>query len=314
MPEKVIIGECWARDGLQNETNIVSTDDKVKVINRLQQIGFKKIEATSFAHLKYLPQFSDAEEVLKRIDRQPGVDFRAIVANERGMRRCVEAVEKGYGVQEVALIVAASEAYNLSNVKMSHADNKPILENMCKMAREAGLNIIGWVLTAFGCAITGDVPLEKVRDWGRWWKEQGARYIGFGDTTGESNPLKTYRFFEYMQEAGFSPDEIIVHWHDTQGMGQANNLAALQCGMKYFDGSLGAMGGPPAIVGEKTYHAGFAGNCCTEDMVGMFEEMGVATGIDRNGLLEVGRLAESIVGRPLRSSVIHSSSTRNPEL
>ena len=196
---------------------------------------------------------------------------------------------------------------------MSHADNKPILEKMCKMARGAGLNIIGWVLTAFGCAITGDVPLAKVRDWGYWWKEQGARYIGFGDTTGESNPLKTYQFFEYMQEAGFSPDEIIVHWHDTQGMGQANNLAALQCGMKYFDGSLGAMGGPPAIVGKKTYHAGFAGNCWTEDMVGMFEEMGVATGIDRKGLLEVGRLAESIVGRPLRSSVIHSSFTITPE-
>ncbi len=313
LTKEVIIGECWARDGLQNEVNVVSTDDKVMMINKLQEVGFKKIEVTNFAHPKMLPQFHDAEEVLKRINRKPGVDFRAIVTNEAGMKRCVEAKEKGYGVEEVAFVISASEPHNLANVRMTHAENKPLLEKLCKMARDAEIDIIGWVLTAFGCAIGGDVPLDVARDLGYWWQDNGAKYIGFGDTTGQSNPILVYEAYEYWKDAGFTTDEIIVHWHDTRGVGQAKNVAALQCGMKYFDSSLGAIGGQPAVVGGKVYHTGFAGNCCTEDMVCMFEEMGVNTGIDIEGILHLGRLAETIVNRPLRSNVIRCGPVRHRE-
>lgn len=311
LPKKVIIGECWARDGLQNETKFIPTDAKVDMINRIQDIGFKKIEVTNFAHPKYLPQFRDAEEVLKRVKRKPGVDFRAIVTNDKGMERAIRAKENGYGVQEVAFVISASEPHNKANVGMTHAENKPLIEKMCKMATDNDIDIVAWVLTAFGCAINGDTPLDVARDLGNWWKDMGATYIGFGDTTGESNPLKVYEFYEYMKAHGFTTDEIIVHWHDSRGVGQAKNVAALQCGMKYFDSSLGAIGGQPAVVGGKVYHKGFSGNCCTEDMVCMFEEMGVDTGIDIEAMLYTGRLAETLVGRPLRSNVTRCGPVRH---
>ncbi|GAW93937.1 hydroxymethylglutaryl-CoA lyase [Calderihabitans maritimus] len=303
LPRKVIIGECWARDGLQNEKKIIPTEQKVYMINKFQELGFKKIEVTNFAHPKYLPQFADALEVLKRIDRKPGVDFRAIVTNMRGLERAIEAKEMGYPVQELAFVISASEAHNKANVNMSHKENMALLEKMCEKALEHGFNILAWVLTAFGCPIKGDVPIEKVVEFGKWWKSLGARWIGFGDTTGMCNPRQASYFYEYIKDEGFTPEEIIVHFHDTRGTGIANNVAALQAGMIYFDTSIGAIGGQPA-TGAPLYHLGYAGNTCTEDLVCMFEEMGVDTGIDIQGLMEVGREAERIVGRQLRSNVI----------
>lgn len=303
LPEKVIMGECWARDGLQNESTIVPTKDKVAMINKFQALGFKKIEVTNFAHPKYLPQFADAEEVLKQIERRPGVDFRAIVTTERGMQRAIAAKEGGYGVHEIAMVISASEAHNLSNVNMTHQENIALLEKLSKMALDSGHEILGWVLTAFGCPIMGDVPLAQVARLGKWWKEMGARYIGFGDTTGMANPLQVARFYDYMLAEGFTPEEIIVHFHDTRGVGVANNLVALMQGMIYFDSSMGAIGGQPQ-TGADLYHLGYAGNTCTEDLVLMFEEMGVKTGIDVWGLCETGFEAERIVGRQLRSNVI----------
>ncbi|NLL19438.1 MAG: hydroxymethylglutaryl-CoA lyase [Clostridia bacterium] len=303
LPEKVIMGECWARDGLQNEGKIIPTEDKVRMINKFQALGFKKVEVTSFAHPKYLPQFADAEEVLQQVDRLPGVDFRAIVTTERGMQRAIAAKEQGFGVHEIAMVISASEAHNLSNVNMNHKENMALLEKLAKMSLDSGHEILGWVLTAFGCPIMGDVPLEQVAQLGKWWKDLGAKYIGFGDTTGMANPLQVDEFYEYMLAEGFTPDEIIVHFHDTRGVGVANNLVALMKGMIYFDSSMGAIGGQPN-TGAELYHLGYAGNTCTEDLVLMFEEMGVDTGIDRWGLCETGFEIERIVGRQLRSNVI----------
>lgn len=303
LPEKVIIGECWARDGLQNEKNIVSTEDKVRMINRFQELGIKKIEVTNFAHPKYLPQFADAEEVLKKVERKPGVDFRGIVTTKRGMERAIAAKEAGYGVHEVAMVISASEAHNLANVKMNHKENMALLEELAQMARDSEHVILGWVLTSFGCPIMGDVSLEKVVELSRWWKEIGAQFIGLGDTTGMCNPKQAFYFYEYLKDRGLIPEEIIVHFHDTRGTGVANSLAALMCGMIYFDTSIGAIGGQPA-TGAELYHLGYAGNTCTEDLVCMFEEMGVSTGIDVWGLCELGFEAEKIVGRQLRSNVI----------
>lgn len=303
LPEQVIMGECWARDGLQNEKNIISTEDKICMINSFQELGFKKLEVTNFAHPKYLPQFADAEELLKRIERRPGVDFRAIVTTERGMERAIVAKEQGFGVDEIAMVISASEAHNLSNVNMTHKENIKLLEKLTKMALDSGHEVLGWVLTSFGCPIMGDVPLEQVAQLGNWWKNIGARYIGFGDTTGMANPLQVAQFYEYMLNEGFTSDEIIVHFHDTRGTGIANSLVALMQGMVYFDGSMGAIGGQPN-TGADLYHLGYAGNTCTEDMVLMFEEMGVSTGIDVWGLCEAGFEIEKIVGRQLRSNVI----------
>jgi hydroxymethylglutaryl-CoA lyase len=303
LPERVVFGECWARDGLQNEATFVPTEQKLEMIAGMVEAGFTKIEATSFAHPKYLPQFADAEELLRRIPRKPGVDYRAICANLRAVERAVRSREEGYGVDEIAMVISSTEAHNRANVGMGLDENMRLLEQMTRRALDTGHQVFGWVLTSFGCPIAGDVPVEQVLRMGRFWKDLGARYIGFGDTTGVSNPRQVSAFYEQALASGFTRDEIVVHFHDTRGLGIANSLVALSHGLRYFDSSLGAIGGQPK-TGAAEYHLGYAGNVCTEDLVGMFEEMGVATGIDQARLLALGRRAEELLGRRLRSNYL----------
>lgn len=303
LPSEIIVGECWTRDGLQNEVGVISTEDKVEMITRAVDCGFKRIEATSFAHPKYLPQFADAEELLRRIPRRPGVHYRAICTTQRAVERAIASKEEGYGVDEIAMVISSTEEHNQANVGMDHATNKDLLTRMTRMARETGHEVFGWVLTSFGCPIRGDVPLEEVSEMAKWWVDLGVDYLGFGDTTGSSNPIQVSRFYEYMLGEGFDKDKIVVHFHDTRGWGLANSMTALTFGLKYFDSCIGAIGGQPR-TGAAEYHSGFAGNTCTEDMVGMFEEMGVTTGIDLEKMITMGKRAEQILGRKLRSNFI----------
>ncbi len=303
LPKEVVIGECWARDGLQNEHKVVSTEDKIEIIRRMVEAGCTTLEATSFAHPKYLPQFADAEEVLRRIPRKEGVHYRAICTTMRAVERAIASREEGYGVDEIAMVISTSEAHNLANVRMTHAENKRLLEKMVRASLDSGHKVFGWALTAFGCPIRGDIdPAESVA-LGKWWKDIGAEIIGFGDTTGSSNPAQVSRFYEHVLAEGFTTDEVVVHFHDTRGWGVANSLTALTFGFTHFDTSLGAIGGQPR-TGAADYHHGFSGNTCTEDLVGMFEEMGVATGIDLEQLIQTGRRCEEILGRRLRSNFI----------
>ncbi|WP_025321151.1 hydroxymethylglutaryl-CoA lyase [Deferrisoma camini] len=305
LPDEVIIGECWARDGLQNEPLIVPTRKKVEMITGMVEAGFRKIEATNFAHPKYLQQFADAEEVLRQIPRKEGVDYRAICTTLKGIERAVKSKDEGYGVDEIAMVISASEAHNLANVNMTHDENKKLLEQMTRRAIDTGHTVFGWVLTSFGCPINGDVPLDHVAKMGKWWKDIGATFIGFGDTTGVANPRQVSEFYEYMLAEGFTTDEVVVHFHDTRGWGVACSLVALTFGFRYFDTSLGAIGGQPK-TGAAEYHRGYAGNTCTEDLVGMFEEMGVRTGLDMDKLLELGRKAEQTLNRRLRSNFLQA--------
>lgn len=305
LPEDVIIGECWARDGLQNEAAIVPVERKVEMISGLVEAGFRKIEATSFAHPKYLPQFNDAEEVLRRIPRKPGVQYRGLCTRMKGVERAIRSKQEGAGVDELELVLAASEAYNLVNVKMTRDENKKAIEPMAEAALASGHVLFGWVATSFGCPIGGDVPLAEVAATARWWKELGARFVGFGDTTGSANPRQVSAFLEYMFAEGFTADEVVVHFHDTRGWGLANALVALAQGVRYLDTSLGAIGGQPK-TGAAEYHRGYSGNACTEDLVGMLEEMGTRTGIDVPKLLRLGRRSEEILGRRLRSNYLEA--------
>ncbi len=305
LPREVILCECWAREGIQNETAVLPTEAKIRMIELMVKSGFQKIEAVSFAHPRYLPQFADAEEILQKIPRREGVSYRAITANMRALQRCVEAKKNGFGIDEAAFVLAASEPYNLANVNMSHAENIPLLEEMCRIAVSEKIEFIGWVATAFGCELAGDIPIETVRDLGRWWLDHGASFVGFGDTHGVANPVQVHKFYDYMANFGFTPGNTIVHFHDTRGNGIANSVAALQCGMVYFDSSLGATGGPPAFSDQHTAALqGSSGNCSSEDLACLFEEMGVHTGIDLLLLMQAGLDVEKIMGRMLRANVI----------
>jgi hydroxymethylglutaryl-CoA lyase len=303
MPESVVLGECWARDGLQSEPGFVPTEQKIEMIAGMVEAGFTRIEATSFAHPKYLPQFKDAEEVLAKIPRREGVHYRGICTTPTAIERAVKSREEGFGVDEIAMVISSSERHNKANVNMTHDENKALLEQMARRALQTGHEVLGWVLTSFGCPITGDVPIEDVIALGKWWKDLGARYIGFGDTTGVANPRQVANFYEALLAAGFTRDEVVVHFHDTRGWGVANTLTALTFGFRYVDSSLGAIGGQPK-TGAASYHRGHTGNTGTEDLVGMLEEMGIETGVDIDRVISLGKRAEACVGRALRSNYI----------
>ncbi len=303
LPKSVIVGECWARDGLQSEPVVVPTDAKVEMISRMVEAGFREIEATSFAHPKYLPQFADAEEVLRRIPRRKGVRYRAICTTLKSIERAIRSKDEGFGVDEIAMVISASEAHNRANVGMGQEENKRLLEQMTKRALATGHSVFGWALTSFGCPIAGDVAPARAVALGQFWKDLGADLIGFGDTVGVANPRQVSRFYEEALAAGMPRDRIVVHFHDTRGWGVANTLAALTFGFRYVDTSLGAIGGQPKS-GSASYHRGHTGNTCTEDLVPMLEEMGIATGIDVAGLLALGARAEELIGRRLRSNFL----------
>ncbi|MCR4376258.1 MAG: hydroxymethylglutaryl-CoA lyase [Acidobacteria bacterium] len=304
IPASVIACECWARDGLQSMPTLVSTDDKVEMINRIVGAGFRKLEVTSFSHPKLLPQFADAADVLKRIDRRPDVSYVVLMPNTKGFDRLEACQKEGCGATEIILMISSSEAHNKLNFRMTHAE--AMAEHAAIMARAhaLGIRVIGCAGTVYGCPVQGDLTTREVATIVKFYLDEGAQTIMLGDTTGVANPrLVRERMGELM--AQFPGAEFIAHFHDTRGTGIANTIAMLELGVRYVDSSVGAIGGQPA-TGAAKYSAGFTGNACTEDLIGMLAEMGVATGIDLPRLLDAGRRAEDILGQRLRSNILRS--------
>jgi hydroxymethylglutaryl-CoA lyase len=309
LPDKVKICECWVRDGLQGEPQFIPTDKKIALINRMIDAGFKRIEVTSFAHPKLIPQFADCMEVLKGIRRPDDVCFVAIIPNDKALDRLMDACDKGYGVHEITAILSASEDHLLANLEKTFKDAMPPLGDLVRRARQAGIRVIGCIGTAFGCPLAGEVPISKVIELTDWYLQQGATSIMLGDTTGEANPRQVREVYSEMR-GRFPGVDFVAHFHDTRGMGLANTLAALEEGLVYHDSSFGGMGGQPATKRPK-YHKGFAGNTCTEDMVLMMNEMGIDTGLDMNEVLDLALYVEEVCGRKLHGHVTRSGYIRH---
>lgn len=308
IPRQVNICECWARDGIQGEERFIPTEIKLQMINQMVRLGFRRMEATSFSHPKLVKQFADSVEVLKGLPRADDISYIAIVPNQKALERLLDCCQAGYGVQEITAIISASEDHLLANLERTMEEAKPPLAKIVRQARSEGLKVIGCIGTSFGCPLSGEVPLQRVVELTDWYLEQGADYIMLGDTTGEANPLQVRRVYQEM--LGRYPGvDFIGHFHDTRGMGLANTLAALEQGVVYHDSSLGGIGGQPSTKRPK-YHFGLTGNTCTEDMLIMLEELGVETGVDAIGAIELSRRAEEICGRELLGHTTRSGPVR----
>jgi len=309
IPDSVIFCECWARDGLQSIPKVIPTADKIEMIHRIIDSGIRKIEVTSFSHPKLLPQFADCTEILQKIDRHPDVSYVVLMPNEKGFDRFETCVREGHGADEIILMISASAAHNMVNFRMDHDTAKRAHAAIMERSHRLGVRIIGCTGTVYGCPIAGDVPMRDVIDITRFYIDAGAQTIMLGDTIGSANPRQVReRLAELM--ALFPKTEFIAHFHDTRGTGVVNSLVALECGVRYIDGSLGAIGGQPH-TGNSKYQYGFTGNTCSEDLLCMLEEMGVHTGVDLPKLLDNGRRAEEIIGQPLRANVIRSGLVRH---
>jgi len=303
-PEPIVACECWARDGLQSMPIHVSTGHKVEMIERAVRAGFKKVEVTSFSHPKLLPQFADAEDVLRKIERRPGVSYLALMPNSKGFDRLEACQKEGYGADEIILMISTSERHNLLNFRLSHPEAMREHAAIMKRAHSMGIGVIGCAGTVYGCPVRGDLTTAEVASVVRFYLEQGAQTIMLGDTTGVANPkLVRERVGELM--ATFPGAEFIAHFHDTRGTGIVNTITMLELGVRYVDCSMGAIGGQPA-TGTAKYSAGHTGNTCSEDLVAVLQEMGAQTGIDLAELIAAGRRAEEILGLRLRSNVILS--------
>ncbi len=297
----VVLCECFARDGLQHEIVMLSSDEKVKLINRFADIGFRRIEATSYSNPKVIPQFADASEVLRKLPRQNGIFYKATCANVRAVERAVVDSEEGIGANEISLLVSATESHSQKNLARSREQQ---WANISEMVAAAGgrFRLVGTISMAFGCPFEGFVDPESVMRDAAKFAELGVRYVTLADTTGVATPITTKALFERIRK-DLRGVEVIAHFHDTRGTGLVNYVAALDSGIRYFDCAFGGVGGHPVKV---KYGGGHTGNVCTEDLVDLFESMGVRTGVDRASLLEVAALCEAALGRELNGRVTRS--------
>jgi hydroxymethylglutaryl-CoA lyase len=285
-PERVTITEVGPRDGLQNEARTITLEDKVRLVDGLSATGLQRIEAASFVSAKAIPQMANASEVMAGIERRPGVTYIGLVPNEVGARNAAEA-----GVDEIAVVVSASESHNRANVNRTVEESMEAIANVAKIASEARIPWSGYVSTAFGCPYEGRVDPKAVLSLALRLHELGADAVALGDTIGVANPRQVLDLVSRSIHEADIP-VVRLHFHDTRGMALANVIAAMQAGATQFDGSIGGLGGCP-------YAPGASGNVATEDMVAMLHAMGIETGIDLDALLDAASLAEEIIGRPL---------------
>jgi len=294
LPGAVSIREVGPRDGFQNEREIISTEDKVRLIGMLARSGLRRLEVTSFVRPDVIPQLADAEAVLAAIDVPDGVALSVLVPNEHGLDRALELPAR---VQEVCCILSASQTHNRHNVRRTIEQSLGELERLIPRAAAAGLRAHAVISVAFGCPYEGEVSPQRVFAIASRLVEAGAAEIGFGDTTGMANPVQVARFFEQARESLGAQVELTAHFHNTRGQGLANVLAALGAGCRSFESSFGELGGCPVPPGA-------TGNIATEDLVSMLEEMGIATGVSLEGVLAAARAVREVLGRPLGSHTL----------
>ena len=287
---RVLVYEVTTRDGFQIEPTFVPTEVKIALINELSRTGLPKIEVTSFASPKAIPNLRDAEEVFRGITRVPGVIYSCLVPNQRGAERAMAA-----RVDEINVVMSASETHNLANLRMTREQSCTQLGEVIQAVRGSGVAINASLSTSFGCPMEGPVATDEVWRLSERLLLAGADGISLCDTTGMAHPIQVAAMLEGFR-GRFPTAALTLHLHNTRGMGLANILAALQAEADRFDASLGGLGGCP-------YAPGASGNVCTEDLVHMLESLGYATGIDLPRLLACARSLAGIVGHDMPGQV-----------
>ena len=302
LPATVHLMEVGPRDGLQIEPTILTTDQKLELLDAVAEAGVREIEVGSFVNPKAVPQMADTEEVFARLRRRPGVTYRALWLNPRGLDR---AVATGKVDLDGRLQLTASEAFVRRNTNRSIEETFADIPGWIARYQAAGVapDSLG-MMAAFGCNFEGEVPMERVvaliARAEALLVEAGSRlrHVSLADTMGWATPDRIRRMIGAVRERW--PDLAIkLHLHDTRGTAMANAFAALEMGVREFDGSIGGLGGCP-FAG----HKGAAGNICTEDLAYMCEEMGIATSIDLPALVRAAQMAEQMLGHIVPGKVM----------
>ncbi|TYZ62474.1 hypothetical protein PybrP1_005595 [[Pythium] brassicae (nom. inval.)] len=289
-PTRVKIVEVGPRDGLQNEKALVTTADKVRLIELLAQSGLSAIEATAFVSPKWVPQMGDNADVLKGIKRREGVWYPVLTPNIKGFDAAVAA-----GAHEVAIFGAASEAFSQKNINCSIDESLARFRPVCDKAQKLGIRVRGYVSCVLGCPYQGPVSPAAVAAVAKQMFDMGCYEISLGDTIGVGNPASTLEMLR-AAKAVVPIEHLAVHFHDTYGQALSNILIALQEGVSVVDSSVAGLGGCP-------YANGATGNVATEDVLYMLHGLGISTGVDLNKVMEAGAFISGVLGRPTSSKV-----------
>ncbi len=284
---EVTLYEVGPRDGLQNEEARLAVDAKLRLIEAIAAAGLARIEVGSFVRADWIPQLSDTDEVARGLRPHAGVRYSALVPNRHGLERALAA-----GLREVAVFMSSTEAHNRKNTNKSIAESLAHFREIVPVATQAGATVRAYLSTVWGCPYEGKVDPRRSLEIALQLKQMGCGEISLGDTIGVGNPRQTGEIVRMFFQAGFGAGELALHLHDTNGTALANTLAALELGVRIFDTSIGGMGGCP-------YAPGAAGNLATEDLASMLADMGIATGIDLEKLIDAGELAQQLIGRKL---------------
>lgn len=283
----ILVREVGLRDGLQNLSTFVPTEAKLAWIRAEVAAGVREIEVTSFVPPRLIPQFVDAEEVATQAMQIPGLTVMTLVPNLRGAERAF-----ALGVHKVDYVVSVSRTHNLKNVRREREESLADFQRIVQARDAAGLKgrteLAAGLSTALGCSYEGRIAVDEVRRCAAFLAESGAQEIMVADTVGYADPKQVREVFKaVLAEVGDIP--VAAHFHDTRGTGMANVSAALDCGIRRFDASLGGLGGCP-------FAPGASGNIVMEDLCFMLDSMGLRTGVDLGQLLAVRAIPAAHLG------------------
>jgi hydroxymethylglutaryl-CoA lyase len=287
----VRIYEVGPRDGLQAEQTSVPTDAKLRFIELLADAGLREIEATSFVSPRAIPQLADADELMTRLQRRPGVRYPVLVPNQRGLERAIAA-----GIDAICVFTAATESYARHNINMGVDESLVAFAPVVGAARERGWWVRAYVSTAFGCPYEGVVDERAVASLGERLLAMGVDELAISDTLGVAAPADVHRVLGALAAAGIATDALALHLHDTRGTALANVMAGLEAGIQTFDASTAGTGGSP-------YAPGSAGNLATEDLVYLLDRQGLRHGVSLGAVLDAARFISDALGKPLDSKV-----------
>jgi hydroxymethylglutaryl-CoA lyase len=328
MPKRVRLGDITVRDGFQHEEIFIPTEAKIYYLQELAFAGVRRIEATNLGNPRVMPQFRDAEEVLKGVHDEiftkrlqkrginpDDIEWTAITIREPAVDRAIQLKQEGRGPDRLLMMVSTDEEHHFANSGTTLPNYWKEAERCIKKCKDAGLKMCGTVSTIWGSPISGPTRFEDAVEFTKRWLSIGADDIEHADHDGSAPPDQVYRYFSMILDAIPNTDLHIGHFHVTRGWGMANVLAALQAGIDIFEGTLGGTGGQPAnfldrvpVPGTGSYYykdPNVVGLACFEDMCVMLDEMGIDLfGIDVDRILELGTLMEKTIGRRLRSESI----------
>lgn len=290
-PESISICEVGPRDGLQNESKILSVSEKVELIELAIQAGYKSIEIGSLVHPKAIPSLATTDEVYEKLDKNNDVEYRVLVTNLKGVERAISS-----GMKKVKLTVSASESHNLSNFNRTTNETLEQFDACINLARANGIEVSAAISTAFGCPFEGYISIEKIDPIVKKLIGLEINEISLSDTTGMANPKEVYDKCKYVMSQ-YPLIRWNLHFHNTRDMGLSNVLAAMNAGIRHFDAAFSGIGGCP-------YAPGASGNLCSEDLVHMCESIGINTGIDLNKAIELSKRVAELVGHSTESYML----------